>query len=371
MNRKHELEKYKGIKSRHTCPACGHKGVFSRYIDTETGEYLSDEVGRCNREDKCGYHYTPGQYFRDHPEEKTTTPQHHTPTIQTAPQPPRPIDTLPFEYVTRSLGYRSKFIRFLCSIFDPYTLESPTIEYLMKSYYLGCTRTGAVIYWQIDGQSRVRTGKIMQYDPETGKRIKNANGAIDWAHSKLKQSGKIPHTWELTQCLFGEHLLNDRPGDTVCLVESEKSALIAAGMMPQYLWLATGGKQNLKTDKCQCLKSRNVILYPDLGAFEDWKKKGKEIAGQIGFDIVVSNLLESIATPEDRTNGLDIADYIIRQLKAVREQENEHKTSVITLTEEEKTLQYLTMKNPDILTLISSLGLVSPSTGQPLRTTIN
>jgi hypothetical protein len=61
-----QLETYHGTKSRHTCPACNSKGVFVRYKD-ERGEYLSDEVGRCNRESKCGYHYKPKQFFADNP----------------------------------------------------------------------------------------------------------------------------------------------------------------------------------------------------------------------------------------------------------------------------------------------------------------
>ena len=59
MAHKFELEKYHGKVSRHECPQCHTKGVFSRYIDTETGQYLSFDVGRCNREDKCGYPLYP------------------------------------------------------------------------------------------------------------------------------------------------------------------------------------------------------------------------------------------------------------------------------------------------------------------------
>lgn len=102
-------------------------------------------------------------------------------------------------------------------------------------------------------------------------------------HARLKREGVLPDEWELSQCLFGEHLLKGRPGDTVCLVESEKSAVIGSGVMPGYVWLATGGKQNLKTEKCECLKGRNVILFPDLGAFDVWKEKGEAIAG--GWDL--------------------------------------------------------------------------------------
>ena len=38
------------------------------YIDTENNnQYLSERVGKCNRLDKCGYHYTPREYFADNP----------------------------------------------------------------------------------------------------------------------------------------------------------------------------------------------------------------------------------------------------------------------------------------------------------------
>ena len=65
MKYRYTLEKYRGIRSRYTCPQCGRKYVFTRYIDTETNQYIADDVGKCNRLDKCGYHYTPKQYFSD------------------------------------------------------------------------------------------------------------------------------------------------------------------------------------------------------------------------------------------------------------------------------------------------------------------
>ncbi len=61
-----QLETYRGTKSRYTCPACNSRHSFSRYI-TDGGDYLSDDVGRCDRESKCGYHYKPKEYFADNP----------------------------------------------------------------------------------------------------------------------------------------------------------------------------------------------------------------------------------------------------------------------------------------------------------------
>jgi len=63
-NYRYQLERYRGRGSRYTCPQCGRKQSFTRYIDTYN-IYINDNVGKCNRLDKCGYHYTPKQYFTD------------------------------------------------------------------------------------------------------------------------------------------------------------------------------------------------------------------------------------------------------------------------------------------------------------------
>ena len=65
MKYRYTLEKYRGIRSRYTCPQCGRKYVFTRYIDTDTNQYISDDVGKYSLLDKCGYHYAPKQYFTD------------------------------------------------------------------------------------------------------------------------------------------------------------------------------------------------------------------------------------------------------------------------------------------------------------------
>jgi len=274
MNAQPYLEKYDGRKSRHECPACHDKFSFTYYLDGQTGAVIDRSVGRCDHESGCGYHYTPGEYFKENPQrfslDKNDTIKKEKITVT---EPGR----IPRQYIIQSLGYGSNFVAFLCSIFDRNTLESPTIERLMNDYYLGCTRNKSVIYWQMDKKKRIRTGKIMQYDPHTGKRIKDASGAIDWVHAKLKKDGVLPDDFYLVQCLFGEHLLTKYPDKVVALVESEKSALIGAGVYPQYIWLATGGKSQLAIDKLKTLRDRTVIMFPDVDGYEAWKEKAAEL----------------------------------------------------------------------------------------------
>ena len=61
------LEKYRS-GNRYTCPNCERKRCFTRYIDDEGEVSFPDNVGKCDHEHSCGYHYTPKDYFREHPD---------------------------------------------------------------------------------------------------------------------------------------------------------------------------------------------------------------------------------------------------------------------------------------------------------------
>ncbi|MDD4032825.1 MAG: DUF6371 domain-containing protein, partial [Bacteroidales bacterium] len=186
---------------------------------------------------------------------------------------------------------------------------------IVKEYLIGVTKRRDVIFYQIDTQGRCRTGKIMKYDSKTGHRIKDegTGGRITWVHSVLKQSRdpglRLPEDWELTQCLFGEHLLRQYPRKNVALVESEKTAVICSSFWPEYIWLATGGKSQLN-DRLQVLRGRKVVAFPDVDGFSEWKEKLSQVRG---LDITVSDVLEKEASFEDRAKHVDIADLLIRQ----------------------------------------------------------
>lgn len=342
------LQPYKGISTRHQCPSCETKNTFTYYLDGNTNEIIHPKVGRCERESKCGYHYTPKQFFIDNPARNDTkylSSQNSTPMIKKV-IPPQPMDVIPFKYVMESASYKSDFVRFLCEFM---TIEQMTS--IGENYALGATKSKEVIFWQIDTQGKVRTGKIMQYNPSTGKRIKHESGAIDWVHNKLKKSGILPEDFNRQQCFFGEHLLKIYPDKPVGIVEGEKSAIIASAFMPNIIWLATGGLNNLSVQKCSVFAGRDVVLYPDLGAFEKWSAKAFEIRKSCNCRISVSKLLEKIATPEDKEKGLDIADYLIKQHCSKQQQpiQNHKRFS--------PDLQSMTEENPALLILIDRLEL--------------
>ena len=193
-------------------------------------------------------------------------------------------------------------------------LPSSAIDRIIADYRLASTHDQAIIFLQIDKEGQCRTGKIMQYDPTTGHRIKDPNmpGRINWLHTTLKRKKQLPKDWQLTQCLFGEHLLCQYPDNTVALVESEKTAIISSALMPQYTWLATGGKSGLSSERLSSLKGRKIIAFPDVDAFKDWQQK---IFTFPHLDIRISRLLEDNATPEDRAVHIDLADWLIKYLQ--------------------------------------------------------
>jgi len=144
----------------------------------------------------------------------------------------------------------------------------------------------------------------MLYSPTTGKRVKNLELPVYWVHKAIKQS-----EFELRQCLFGEHLLIEKT-KPVAIVESEKTAVIASGYLPQFIWVAVGSLTNLNAEKCSILKGRTVTLFPDLNGFDKWSSKAKELSHLANF--TVSDLLERKATEAERKQGFDLADYLIK-----------------------------------------------------------
>jgi len=295
------LEPYKGMKTRYVCPDCQQRDkTFSLYIDTETGEHIHPSVGRCNRESNCGCHYTPKQYFQDNNISFDTQPKAYKPRPVT---PQKPISFVPIEIFKASLKEHeaNHFIKFLISLFGVEVSNE-----LISQYFIATSKhwNGATVFWQIDTQGKVRTGKIMLYSPTTGKRIKEPFKHINWVHSVIKQP-----EFELKQCLYGEHLLIDKT-KPVAIVESEKTAVIASVYLPQFIWLAVGSLTNLNAEKFSILKGRTVTLFPDLNGFDKWSSKAKELSHLAIF--TVSDLLERKATETERKQGFDLADYLIK-----------------------------------------------------------
>lgn len=322
------LERYRGRGTRYTCPQCGRKYTFTRYIDTENNnQYLSERVGKCNRLDKCGYHYTPREYFADNPHKRddflvvggslrpfTDNPWKRNGDVELwkkiglfnkSTPTPRPICTIP-EWVVEGSINRGVRADHLVWIINTYGIVEA--ERIATLYGIGATKEGASVFWQRDIEGRVRTGKIMAYDPISGHRKKEA-GSINWVHSIMQQRGQLPEDWQLTQCLYGEHLLPLHPDAVVGIVEAYKTAHVGAILHPDMVWLATDSLSGLTAERLSALKGRRIILYPDEGrGYIEWQRKIEPIAREVGFSYRISEFVEEHLP---HGTGADIADMVI------------------------------------------------------------
>ena len=336
----YQLEPYKGSQTRHTCPQCMRRSEFTRYIDFN-GHYLGHHVGKCNRIDKCGYHYTPADYFKENPDGHTGRQAELWKTVYTPPPPEKItfLDSAKVEASRKHLHFNN-FWRYLATLFG-----NEKANELANLYRLGTSRKWrndngfSVVFWQIDEAGNVRQGKVMAYNPTTGRRLKADDMAERMAdngkyrtdttgEAKISFIGKqlAGKDANLKQCFFGAHLIPMFPDSPVCIVESEKTAIILAGIKPECIWIATGGKNGAswgKSDVYSCLENRNVILYPDLGAFENWSERAKILAS-VANSVAVSDLLEQMATDNDRSAGLDLADFFTRAIAHTVTPQNAH-----------------------------------------------
>ena len=58
----YELENYRSVPVFNTCPNCQKENTYQRYISTETGISVANDVGKCVPQNGCGYNYRPFDY---------------------------------------------------------------------------------------------------------------------------------------------------------------------------------------------------------------------------------------------------------------------------------------------------------------------
>ena len=337
MKNKYQLDP---SSKKFVCPQC-EKQRFVRMID-ELGNYLSAEFGRCDRSNSCGYYKYPEKSDSD---VKLDLSQFKVVNIPMRSGPP---SSIPERYVQQSLKRYSinSFYQFLCDMFNEQDIDS-----VFATYQVGTSNLwgGATVFWQISKDDQVRSGKIIKFDPLTGKRIKEPRPLMTWVHVILKLK-----EFNLKQVLFGEHLLPQFPKKTVCIVESEKTAIIMALKYPNYLWLATGGKSEFKTEKLRVLTGRKVVIFPDTDFHKDWTEKSECISKQLNLNLVVSSYLMNCTIAIDQKKGYDLADF--KQINLDNANLIQSNNQAIN-----SDLEQLLQRNPNLSELIRVFNLDVPT----------
>lgn len=284
------------------CP-CGkdnRNGGFFSPIEGYT------DKGKCF---KCGSIFHPDANDFESPEQKKSDRSILPPLSEVMPP-----SYIPPALFKQSLGAyeENTLINFIAKL-----TSNETAAELIGIYNLGTSHYwhGSTVFWQIDANKKIRSGKVVQYktceDEKSSigincKRVKIHKPPFKWVHKLAEMKD-----FTLVQCFFGEHLLSKYPEKTVCILESEKSALIATAYIPEYIWLASGGSGGLNKN-WKVLEGRNITLFPDLKFYDDWRKQAIKLGKRLEIGtITVSDILEKRATNEEREAGLDLADYLI------------------------------------------------------------
>lgn len=360
---KYSLDK---SSKKNICPNCNKK-TFVFYVDTETGKCLTTDFGRCDREQNCNYHKAPpkgkkgylipflalndisikafklidvngvisiipkSQILEQNKENcfisewylKTSTINYlnneskyfNTDNVSFINEVKTIATAEPIKPSFHSLKLQDKIIKqynnqtnddnLTTFLLNNFTFDE--VQKATQNYYLTGTNLNwndATTFWQIDTNEQIRGAKIMLYNKATGKRIKEPYNHINWLHKAIKEPD-----FNLCQCLFGLHLINEDYQKNIAIVESEKTAIIMSIFLPDFIWLATGSKSNFKFELLEPLKKRKCFAFPDKGEFNNWSKKAKELKTK-GFNIEVSNLIEQT----NFNNGFDLADYYFENL---------------------------------------------------------
>lgn len=302
------------------CPSCNQKTLV-RYLDNETKEYLPEEIGRCDRENNCGYHVTPKQYEND---KGISLGLSTASFIEKTIEPRKPINYLSLELLEQSMNdySESHFAKYIIDLFGKEKGSA-----LLLKYFVGRSRKHegkANIFWRINKDQKVSTGKIMLYDPETGKRRKDVFPT--WVHAaKDKNNNPFFPGFNYHLCFFGEHLLHEFPEKPVAICESEKTAIIASFFMPQFNWLATGGASGCKWREYnvfKVLENKRVILFPDFRiynkktgktCYQEWQDRATNIMDRMKCEISVSAVLENSIPESERVNDFDLVDMLVKR----------------------------------------------------------
>jgi len=264
MQYRFHLAPYAGRSSRTTCPQCHRQHCFSLYLDSDNRP-AGPEYGVCDHKRQCGYHRYP------------------TGNIDNSQCAPIVIEKVEPQYYTRQqvANYTlDKFNNNLCQwLKNTCALQVSRLKAVLKDYCIGSVG-GGIIFWQIDENFRIHRGKVMWYNPDGHRtKIPNGDGTERGKIKMMWQFLKRDRKYEPEMCYFGQHLISLYPDKPIALVESEKTAIIAAYFIPEFNWLATLSLNNFNSHRLQFLKDYHnaVVVCPDKDGLQRWTEQAARI----------------------------------------------------------------------------------------------
>lgn len=294
------------------CPSCGRRR-FKPYVDA-AGRVLHSTVGRCNRQNSCGYHLTPRQYMSQRPNYRGGLSTRPSSEVATPP----PADCMDPDWPRRSIDHSLHLNTLRHWLERRFGAEATARACAL--YGMGGSRLlgGSTIFWLRDRRQRVRSAKIMAYGPDGHRRRDHGPGAL-YLHAV---EGAVRRGFRFRACYFGAHLI-DAYTRRVLIVESEKTAIYLHLMLeargasvPANVVIATGGKSALAVDPCLAhtpdyrvrdLADCHVKLIPDADAVDEWRAAIPTLRPHCS-SVSLLDISPLAATPHD-----DILDILERR----------------------------------------------------------
>ena len=241
------------------------------------------------------------------------------------------------------------------------TIQRKRVEEMLGLYCVGHGKHGHTIFWQIDEQGMLRTGKMMKYR-EDGHRDKDKNPT--WMNYVLSRAGQFDREkCKVIRCLFGLHLAKEFADAEVCLVESEKTAVICSAFCDpnRKIWMACGGLQFFKPEMIADLVTANryIVVYPDVDGADKWAKVIEDIGyNRMSMTAKMRPVPAGLYDPALDGPKADIADIMIRIIS--NPVAAEKVTDAMAETEAERIARELGApdKAADIQYLMDKLNLV-------------
>lgn len=296
------LDKFHLDKSvkKHQCPQCGQK-TFVLYLNTDSGEPADEyQYGRCDREAKCSYHVKP-------------VIERQKGGTQAVIKNIYPDEAL-FKKLNREATNLHKILEQKLKMPLSFMYECGVLEDKGKTVYVHRNFQGALVNL-----------KWLSYK-EDGHRqdIKVGNHELPSFSLKQPEQKNAYIKEQYTFCLFMEHLLDPEKKKPVCVVESEKTALICKFVYPDFDWVACGSANGLSdgsegtANKIPALKGRVVYWLCDADVAGRGKHNDKQ---EWVWPSSVRNLIKHIDEVNvvdffpTRNDGSDLGDYIMDGLK--------------------------------------------------------
>ena len=217
-----------------------------------------------------------------------------------------------------------------------------------ERFHLGSSKSGKTIYWMIDelgichdghlGDSWVSTMLKSRY-PECAPYIQISHSLfglhqiseepqagplmVPAYQNERATGGAVASPFEgglggnaplLVRFLGASEKMNKfKP---IGIVESERSAVLLSELCPELLWMAYSYGSNCTVDKFEPLQGHKITLFPRADPNQEYYISFLELADQVkrayAIDISVSSFLDDNATASQKSNNIDLVDYLFQ-----------------------------------------------------------